>query len=49
MRWQVLGEPLVWPPQPPTPHSLMPGAAMVILETTTCVMPFTAALCKQEQ
>lgn len=30
------------------PHSLMPGAAIVILETTTCAMPFTAALCEQE-
>lgn len=36
-------------PHPPTPHSLMPGAAMVILETTTCAMPFAAALCKQKQ
>lgn len=30
------------------PHSLMPGAAIVILETTTCAMPFTAALCKEK-
>lgn len=33
----------------PIPYSLMPGAAMVILETTTCAMPFTAALCERER